>query len=267
MGSPGDEILYHYDGPGRALSILKELTEGRRTCVFQPIVTLASGKAEWYEVLMRLASEDDGAVSTDEFIYVAARLGVMPFVDRCGLASAVEVLTRHTDIKLMVNLHTQTLRDQASIDHLHDFVGRSNVERHRIGFEIKETSIEADPTRAGMVINGLHELGYVLALDDFGTGTSPLSHVSDLPFDYIKIDGRYIRDIDSEHSHRAFAKAVNAAAHTLGKKTVAEHVTTESVFGVVSNIGIDFGQGYYLGRPAPLASFTRKESERCPCRA
>ncbi|KJS18403.1 MAG: hypothetical protein VR69_00840 [Peptococcaceae bacterium BRH_c4b] len=154
------------------------------------------------------------------------------------------------ELKLFINLSGVTLGDEAILELIESNIRDSGIDPSRIGFEITETAAVKDILRAERWVRRFKSLGCLFALDDFGIGFSSFSYLRILPVDYIKIDGSFIRDVDKEPVHLALIQAINTIANTLGKKTIAEFVENEDILKVLQAVGIDYGQGFYLGRPA-----------------
>jgi EAL domain-containing protein (putative c-di-GMP-specific phosphodiesterase class I) len=120
-----------------------------------------------------------------------------------------------------------------------------------LGFEIAESAMFNDITRVTEWMKKIEKLGCKFAVDDFGTGFSSYSVLSELPFEFFKIDGSIIKAISSDHHHSSMVKSVNILARMLGKKTVAEWIESSEAVNAVKELGIEYGQGYHFGMPGP----------------
>jgi len=216
---------------------------------FQPVVSVVDRTLIHHETLIRLRDKNGQVILPGKFIPVAEHFGLMSQIDRWVVQSALKAMREFPELKLFINISGVTLGDEAILDEIEAYIRDSGIEPSRIGFEITETSAVKDLLRAERWIRRLKNLGCLFALDDFGTGFSSFSYLRILPVDYIKIDGSFVYNVDKEPVHRALIQAIHTIANTLGKKTIAEFVENENVLRVLQTIGIDFGQGYFLGEP------------------
>jgi diguanylate cyclase (GGDEF)-like protein/PAS domain S-box-containing protein len=251
---PGDEAFSGPAEAGRlAFRIREALDRSLFALFFQPIVDLHGGRVVHYEALLRLRTENGHFVPAGELIPAAEGTGLMPRIERWVIRSALEVLRTHPGLRLFVNLSGASLGDEDLLDFIAQVLGAGGIDPYRLGFEITETAAVRDLPRAERWLRRLKALGCPLALDDFGAGFSSFAYLRALPVDYLKIDGGYVRDVDQNPTHRALVQAMSTAARALGKKTVAEFVESATVLETLRALGVDYGQGYFLGRPAPLS--------------
>ncbi|WP_051273220.1 EAL domain-containing protein [Desulfotruncus alcoholivorax] len=239
--------------------IKNALKEDLFVLCFQPVVRVSDGKIIHHEALIRLQDKNGKIISPGRFIPVAERFGLMHQIDLWVVQSSLATMRQFPELRLFINLSGVTLGDEAVLGLIESNILESGIDPSRIGFEITETAAVKDIFRAERWVRRIKSLGCLFALDDFGTGFSSFSYLRILPVDYIKIDGSFVRNLDKEPVHRALIQAINTIANTLGKKTIAEFVENENILKVLQAIGIDCGQGFYLGRPAPypLESFTK----------
>ncbi|NPV29487.1 MAG: EAL domain-containing protein [Firmicutes bacterium] len=250
---PDEDVGERLSEVNRLIALIKNaLKEGRFALFYQPVISLGEGKIVHYEALVRLQGDGGELIDPQVFIPVAERFGLMPQIDRWVVQASLTVLQKHPDLSLFVNISGVSLGDAALLEFIEEMLRRSGVEPSRIGFEITETAAVRDLMRADRWIRRLSSLGCRFALDDFGIGFSSFSYLRIIPVNYLKIDGSFIRDVDKEPTHRVLVQAINTVAHTLGKKTIAEFVESEDVLKTLRELGVDCGQGYFLGRPAPL---------------
>lgn len=229
------------------------LKEHRFQLHFQPVYNLEAGIAH-YEALIRLRAEEGNLLYPNSFIPVAERVGLMSQIDRWVVTTVLAMLKKNQDApKLFVNLSGMSLGDKALLSFIEAGIRESGIAAERIGFEITETTAVKDLAQAERWIIRLKALGCSFALDDFGVGFSSFSYLSTLPVDYLKIDGSFVREVATNPKQLALVQAMNAVAHTLGKKTIAEFVENETIVNLLKEIGVDCGQGYYFGKPAPLS--------------
>lgn len=219
------------------------------TLFFQPVIRVSDGRTMHHEMLLRLQAPDGELIMPSRFIPIAERFGLMPQVDRWVVQSSLAALKKFPELKPFINLSGLSLGDEDLLLFIEKHINESGIEPSRIGFEITETTAVKDMARAERWIHRLKRLGCRFALDDFGIGFSSFSYLRLLPVDYLKIDGSYIRDMDRNATHKSLVKAINAVAHALGKKTIAEFVENEEIMKSLGDLNVDFGQGFYLGRP------------------
>lgn len=230
------------------------LRDNRLLFYFQPIIHLGDTRIAHYEALIRLRDEDGTIIPPVVFIPPAERFGLMPQLDRWIVREATYVLQEHPHICLYVNLSGQSLIDEGLLTYIEEELRVCDINPARLGFEITETAAVQDITHAEHWIRRLKALGCHFALDDFGVGFTSFSYLRNLPVDKIKIDGSFIRHLDYDPSSRAIVQAIHSLAEALGKTTVAEFVENEHTVNILSEIGITYGQGYYLGKPSPSVS-------------
>jgi len=219
---------------------------------YQPIVEIVSGKVERYEALIRLRGEDGTMILPGEFLSASARWGMMIQLDRCVIDLGVKDLARYPDLKLSINLSADSLVESTLPQFIEERFLQAGVAPERVIFEITETEVIASFARALDVLKRLRASGFLFALDDFGVGFSSMAHLRDLPVDRLKIDGIFIRTMQTEPYNRMLVKSINEIGHFLGKKTVAEFVENAEVLKNLRDIGVDYAQGNYFGAAKPI---------------
>ena len=231
----------------------------------QPIRTLRpdTGSAlHGWEVLLRMRGDDGEFVPPQKILNVAERFSFAPRIDRWVVSHAFEWLNalpdefEHVDC-LNINLSGRSVGDSEFLDFLELQTASLAVETNRVCFEITETVAAGKGAHA--FILRLKELGYQLALDDFGSGFSSFGYLESLPVDYIKIDGLFVRDIDTATTHREFVRAISAVGKAMGKAVVAEFVSNDESVDILRRLGVDYVQGYHVGHPAPLPVAPRRD--------
>ncbi|MGR8997808.1 MAG: EAL domain-containing protein, partial [Gammaproteobacteria bacterium] len=128
------------------------------------------------------------------------------------------------------------------------------IPTHKICFEITETAAIANLSCATKFIHNLRESGCSFSLDDFGSGLSSFAYLKNLPVDFLKIDGLFVKDIVEDKVDLSMVRAINEVGHIMGKKTIAEFVENEQIFRLLNDLGVDYAQGYVIGKPVPLMS-------------
>jgi diguanylate cyclase (GGDEF)-like protein/PAS domain S-box-containing protein len=236
------------------------LKDGRFELHAQPIVAVeptgATGPA--LEVLLRLKDENGVSVAPAEFMRAAERYRLMPHVDRWVVQTALAALGRGAvrvspGRSLCINLSGQTLGDAAFLEFVVDCLDRTAVAPDRICFEVTENSVITNIEHARRFIGVLHGMGCQFALDDFGRGLSSFANLKNLQLDYLKIDGYFIRNLASDTVNQAMVTAMIKLARSLNFRVIAEHVEDMSALDSAKRMGVDFVQGYQVGRPQPLA--------------
>jgi EAL domain-containing protein (putative c-di-GMP-specific phosphodiesterase class I) len=148
-----------------------------------------------------------------------------------------------------VNLSAKAVCDTGILATIKEEFGRHAIDPSALTFEITENIAIGNMAVAVRFLEQLRALGCSTALDDFGVGYSSFAYLKDLPVDYVKIDGSFVKDIETNALHRAMVKSMNEVAHAIGKHTVAEFVETEQGLAILREIGVDFVQGYHVGKP------------------
>ncbi len=230
--------------------IVEALAENRLVLHAQPIVECSGRRVVQRELLVRMRAPDGRIIGPGEFLPVAEEFGLIGDIDRWVIEQASELARDGCPVEL--NLSACSVGDPAIIDHIERCLERSAIEPHLMVFEITETALIADAAAARTFAQRLNALGARLALDDFGTGYGGLSYLKQLPVDYLKIDVEFVRDLVTNRSSHRLVEHIVSLARSFGIETVAEGVEDEETFVLVSELGVDYAQGYHLGRPAPL---------------
>jgi len=219
---------------------------------FQPIQRLMGGRLHAYEVLVRMRHADGRLIAPGAFISAAERFGLMPQLDRWVLTRALRTLQQHPSLALFVNLSGHSLADEGLLTFIDQQLRESPNVAARLTLEITETVAISDLANTGRWIRRLKEVGCSFALDDFGVGFSSFSYLNTVPADYVKIDGSFVRDLNTSSTNLAVVRAVMAVAHAMGKKVIAEGVEDARVADCLRELGVEYGQGFALGKPGPL---------------
>jgi diguanylate cyclase (GGDEF)-like protein len=252
---------------GQALRALQHaLTEKGFALYCQRITPLHSPDDGFeYEILLRMLNKQGEMVNPAVFIPLAERHGLMNKVDWWVVDNTLCLLETHSEHlsklnKVAINLAGTTLGDANTLEKIADRVHHSCVLADKLCFEITETEAVTNLTVAKHFISSLKALGCRFALDDFGVGMSSFSYLKHLDVDYVKIDGSFVRNMTTDNVDVATVQAINSLAHGMGKKTVAEFVGDEKTVTLLQKLGVDYGQGYALGKPVPLLHVFRDES-------
>jgi diguanylate cyclase (GGDEF)-like protein/PAS domain S-box-containing protein len=252
----GDRRQQATAGLSWAERIRNGLQEDRFVLHAQPIVDLGDpDAARRFELLIRLRSESGELISPGVFLPVAERFDLIGDIDRWVLRRAARLLgqlrDRGDDSKLSVNLSARSI-DLEMLDLLRSALDRSNGDPRNLTVEITETAAISDLERARAFARGLASMGCRLALDDFGSGFSSFHYLKHLDFDEIKIDGEYVQDMATSDTHQLLVRSLVDIARGLGKEVTAEFVSDERTVELLAGYGVRWGQGFHLGRPAPL---------------
>ncbi len=226
----------------------------------QPIVPMqeSSHQAPHFEILVRL-EEDGKIIQPGAFLPAAERYGLMPRIDQWvvnnTLAWMGDQLRQHQrlDGVYCINLSGASLSDERFRQTLHATLDQLRLPTGSLCFEITETAAVANLSKVVHFIREVKQLGCLFALDDFGSGLSSFAYLKNLPVDFLKIDGSFVKDIENDPIDLAMVQAINAIGHVMGLKTIAEYVSSQAILQRIQDIGVDYGQGYHLGEPQPLA--------------
>ena len=242
------------------MHIQQALDEGRFSLDCQAIVPIRPDGVEGrhYEVLLRMNDDQGRAVPPGVFLPAAERYNLIGRIDRWVVAAALDYLSSPECGKgdmafCSINLSGQSLVDEELLDFITGKLTESGVLPSRICFEITETAAIANLARATRFIVALKQLGCRFALDDFGSGLSSFAYLKTLPVDYLKIDGLFVKDIVHDPIDREMVRSINEIGHLMGKRTIAEFVEDDATLAMLREIGVDYAQGYGVGRPSPLA--------------
>lgn len=220
----------------------------------QPVFEIATGKLRHQEVLLRMRDAQGQVVSPQRFIPVAERTGQIQSIDRWVVASSLAAMQASPDLRLSINLSASAMESAELLADLKQLLQQYQVSGERITFEVTETAAINGLLNATRLMRGMQDLGCLFALDDFGSGYASYAYLRQLPVDEIKIDGAFVRDIVDNPEDRIFVKAITDMAHGMRKRVTAEFVESAEILAILNDLGVDDAQGYYLGRPAPLAA-------------
>jgi len=235
------------------------LRDESRFCLHAQLIKPVDGDENYlhYEILTRMIDENGELASPDKFIPVAESYNLADKIDMIIITKALDWLKNHPDHVLRlnmcsINLSGQSLGDPEFIDNLVDLLIRSSLPLEKLCFEITETVAIGNFSNASKLINSLKKLGCQLALDDFGTGLSSFGYLKRLNVDYLKIDGVFVKDMANDEQDFGIVKTIHELSHLFGKKTIAEYVESEEIIDKLKEIGVDYAQGYHLGKPIPI---------------
>jgi len=233
------------------------LTQDRLSLHTQPIRSLASGGIERYELLLRMTGENGELLPAASFIEAAERSGMVQELDRWVVAQALELLAQreqHGDpVSLHVNLSGASVADLSVLEYIERQLDEGEADPSRCTFEITETAPVHNYEAAAGFADRITEFGCQVAIDDYGAGFGPFHYLKSIPFDLIKIDGSFIRDMPNSDADQLTVQAIVQVARGLGKTTIAEYVQDDVTAEMLREYGVDMAQGYHLGRPVDIA--------------
>jgi diguanylate cyclase (GGDEF)-like protein len=247
---------------------VREALRNKRIVVFaQPITPLINHSLPTtYELLVRIIDGKGNLVEAADFMSAATRYQILPEIDRAVCERAFEQLSRNTSsagpLRVSINLSGPTLSDPEFLEWLLSAMAKYGIDGHSVVFEITEAAAAANLGQVQQFIRRLTSHGVRFALDDFGTGVSSLAYLKNLEISTIKLDGSYVRDVLTNSRSQALVRAIVQLADAMGITTVAEFVETTVIRDRLAALGIQFGQGFALGRPGPLDDVLAAVAER-----
>jgi diguanylate cyclase (GGDEF)-like protein len=229
----------------------------------QPILDLSSHEVTQYELLLRAVDVDGELVLPGEFLDVAERSGLIREIDRWVVRRAICLIAAQARagrrLEIEVNLSGQAFSDPTLRQAIQDEIATTGIDPQCLILEVTETAAITNLEEAQRFIRALRALGCRFALDDFGVGFSSFAHLKYLPVDYVKIDGSFIRDLPRSTTDQHLVRAIADIARALGKRTIAEFVNDEATVALLREFGVDFAQGFYIGRPGPRLDAAKDE--------
>jgi EAL domain-containing protein (putative c-di-GMP-specific phosphodiesterase class I) len=220
---------------------------------YQPIVSLRDGRVSHYEALLRLADDPSGRlIAPGDFLPAAERYGLIRDLDRLVLAKVAALLGEQRDVRVAINLSAASVTDAHMLAHVERQLALHEVDPTRLVIEVTETEAISDMERARAFCADLQALGCAVALDDFGAGFGSFRYLKHLPFSYLKIDGDFIRGLPRSPKDQLVVKALVGVARGMGKRTIAEFVGDGPTLALLRDYGVDFAQGFEVGRPQPV---------------
>jgi diguanylate cyclase (GGDEF)-like protein len=234
------------------------LTQNRLSLATQSIHDLVSGGIDRYELLLRMTAEDGELLPAASFIEAAERSGMVQELDRWVVGRALELLAEREraggdPISLHVNLSGATMTDLSVLEFIERRLDEGDADPARCTFEITQTARVEDYDVAVGFADRLTEFGCEVAIDDYGAGLGTFAYLKRFPFDVIKIDGAFVRDMPRNDADQLTVKAIVQIARGLGKRTIAEFVEDEDTARLLREYGVDMAQGFHLGRPVDAA--------------
>lgn len=240
-------------GLGWAIRLREALDQDRFKLAYQPILSIADGSVTHYEVLLRMVAEDGEIILPGGFLSAAERFGLMNEIDRWMVRNAMIRLAELQDhgkaIGFSLNISAHAFDDETLLPMIRTLLEKTNLDPSALTFEVSEANAIGNLPSAARFINELREIGCMFALDCFGSGFSSFTYLKHLPVDKLKIDGTFIQNMMHTTVDRAMVQSMTQVAHALDKIVIAGCVETAEALSLVTEIGVDYAQGYYVGEP------------------
>lgn len=243
------------------------LEEDRFLLFQQPIHSNIHSGEEKFEILIRMKNEEGQIIPPMSFCPAAERYYIMPTIDKWVISSLLESLRKanypleQRDSLISINISGQSIGDENFLPFVQDQLATSGISPRHLCFEITETAAITNFIAATQFIRTLKQLGCKFALDDFGSGLSSFGYLKSLDVDFIKIDGYFVKNMLQDPVSFSIVESINRIAHVIGIQTIAEFVENDSTIARIRNIGIDYSQGFAIGKPAPLSDLLMTSSQ------
>jgi diguanylate cyclase (GGDEF)-like protein/PAS domain S-box-containing protein len=244
--------------------ITSAVEENRLELYFQPIIGIGKNQSQargHYELLLRMRDENGVIVGPDQFIPAAERYNLMSTLDRWVIREALSQLadkspeSKKAHFTLAINLSGTSLSEDRFLEYVIDELQKHTLPDGAICFEITETAAISNLSRVVHFMNTLKKVGCKFSLDDFGSGLSSFTYLKNLPVDFLKIDGQFIRNVAGDSVDESMVRAINQVGNAMGIATIAERVETKEVLDKLSELGVEYAQGYYIAKPCSVQSF------------
>jgi diguanylate cyclase (GGDEF)-like protein/PAS domain S-box-containing protein len=264
---PDDKWQANVDSRLSGEKLIREaLARGRFVLHAQPILDLRTNEVVQYELLIRMLDDQNQLVPPASFLYTAERVALIRSIDRWVVRQAIRLISQQKaaghHVRLSVNLSGKSVGDLELTTLIEKELAEGRVDPGQLTFEITETTAITDAERSKIFAIALKQIGCRLALDDFGVGSNSMNQLKHLPVDYLKIDGSFIRDLPSNKVDQHLVRAMVEVARALKKRTVAEFVSSAEILKVVRDSGVDFAQGFFVGKPDAVENLLPGAPER-----
>jgi EAL domain-containing protein (putative c-di-GMP-specific phosphodiesterase class I) len=224
----------------------------------QPILPLIGGDVRRHELLLRMVGEHGDLIPPSTFLSVAERAGLITDIDRWVVHEAVGLMAEHRRtgrrLNLEINVSAHSLRDAEFSEYIAEELSGAGIDGRGLCLEVTETAAIENFDCAKSFSEAIAGLGCEFALDDFGSGFASFYNVKHLPFDYLKIDGDFIHELPASPIDQVVVRSIVDIAGSLGKRTIAEFVGDAETLELLRSNGVDYAQGFHVGKPAPLIS-------------
>jgi len=231
----------------------------------QPILPLRGNYGRpRFELLIRMLGDRGEIIPPGKFLSAAERYQLMPTIDRWVVRRACGLLGKHSEsvgeeiARFAINLSGQSLQDESFLEYVIDQIKATKLPPNVLCFELTETATIGNLAKAQHFMRTLQDLGCQFALDDFGTGVSSLAYLKDLSVNYLKIDGSFVRDALANTRSESMIKAIAQLAKVMCMETIAEYVETDNLRARMADLGVDYGQGFAMGKSQPLEDLLKE---------
>ncbi len=216
---------------------------------YQPIISNNITQTKHYEVVCRLIDHNDKLVDANKFIRSAKQVGFITQITRIIIDKAFK-LFQNNDYNFSINISMHDLHEDYILGFLNYKCEHYGISPSGVHLELVEDIIISKTNTLDTQILELKEKGYHVIVDDFGTDKSAYNRMFELKAEYIKIDGTFIKELSKDSAYKVIVKSIVDFAKKSGIKTIAEHVETKEIHAIVKELGIDYSQGYYIGKPS-----------------
>ncbi len=263
-----DETMAKRSGEMQWVTRINKALENDRFCLYaQAIVPLGTSLNKHYELLIRMIGEENEVIPPGAFLPAAERYNLISKIDYWVINTSFDLLANNpiflNQINFCsINLSGQSLTDPNVLDFIITKLDEAELDAEKICFEITETAAISNLSIAKKFISTLKGFGCRFALDDFGSGLSSFAYLKNLPVDFLKIDGMFVKDIVDDPIDHAMVKSINEIGQVMGMKTIAEFVENDEINGMLREIGVNYAQGYGIGKPQPLLELIENRFKR-----
>lgn len=226
------------------------LEENRLIAYFQPIYDISQNRIYKFEALVRMI-DNDKVISPFFFLEAAKQIGKLHEITRVMIVQVFSIASEYPEVEFSINTSFEDFEHAEIMPFIAEQLEKYKINPSNIIFEILETGNVFDENIASDFIKELQEIGFKIAIDDFGTGNSNFAHLLMMNPDYIKIDGQFVKDIATNKNSQLISRTISDFARLTKAKTIAEYVAAEEILNIITDIGIDFAQGYHISEPRP----------------
>jgi diguanylate cyclase (GGDEF)-like protein/PAS domain S-box-containing protein len=255
---PDDTELAIRHGEMQWVGRISEALDNDRFCLYaQAIVALNNDSHRHYEILVRMLDEERGIIPPGAFLPAAERYNLIERLDAWVVANTCAFLEKHAAFTenidfVSINLSGRSLTNEKFLASIIRIFEETGISPRKVCFEITETAAVSNMDSAIKFVKSLRAIGCQFALDDFGSGISSFGYLKSLPVDYLKIDGMFVKDIADDRIDYAMVKSINEIGQVMGMKTIAEFVENDEIKLKLKTLGVNYAQGYGIGKPQPL---------------